>query len=167
MERLLARASELDAADRSGAAVNDLRNAAMEAGISATAFDTALAEMRDADRPRTPAFPFGESRVKPLLAMSVGLIVAGMLVMGRVFSPARPASPPMAEEAITLRCLAPAEAADMVRPMLALQTNTVWYSAERAPHVINVRATPEQIQRVKALLDERERASSPACVTPR
>ncbi|HYW30940.1 MAG TPA: hypothetical protein VE869_05480 [Gemmatimonas sp.] len=40
--RLLARASELDAARRTGVEVADLRTAAMEAGISAASFEAAL-----------------------------------------------------------------------------------------------------------------------------
>jgi hypothetical protein len=165
MERLLARASELDVADRSGAAVNDLRAAAMEAGISASAFDKALAEMRDAERPRVPAFPIRRSRVRPLMAAAVGMIVAGLLVLGRTLSTPIPATPAMTEEAIVLRCLAPAEAAELIRSDLQLKTNAVWFSEDRAPHLLNVRGTRDQISRVKATLDDREQPNSPACTS--
>ena len=50
--RLLERATELDAAYRVGGTVAELRAAAIEAGISAPAFDAALAEMRDAEESR-------------------------------------------------------------------------------------------------------------------
>src|SRR5688572_4542995 len=47
--RVLARASELDAAFATGTVAN-LRSAAVEAGISSRAFDAALAEVRAADK---------------------------------------------------------------------------------------------------------------------
>ena len=54
-ERLLERASELDAALRGGTlAVSDLRSAATEAGISPEAFDAALAELRRAEEVPAP-----------------------------------------------------------------------------------------------------------------
>jgi hypothetical protein len=100
-ERLLARASELDAAHGAGAAVDDLRAAAAEAGISAGAFVVMLS--------RTPTDA-----------------VAG-------------AAAPMVEEAFVLRCLSPGEAAELVRPLLHLPTNTVIYSPTHAPRVLTIR----------------------------
>jgi hypothetical protein len=101
-ERLLARASELDAAHGAGAAVDDLRAAA---------------------------------------------------------------AAPMVEEAFVLRCLSPGEAAELVRPLLHLRTNTVVYSPTHAPRVLTIRATAAQIQNVRSVLDQHEGAGAPACAS--
>lgn len=47
--RVFARASELDSAHQARATIAELRAAAVEAGISAYAFDAALAEIRNVD----------------------------------------------------------------------------------------------------------------------
>jgi hypothetical protein len=98
-ERLLQRASELDVAERSSAKLAQLRDAAVEAGISATAFDKALAEMR------VEAAPVATVRrsalTLPRIAAVAGIIVAlllAALTVGRMVAPApaqtpRPAVP--------------------------------------------------------------------------
>ena len=117
--RLLERATELDAAYRVGGTVAELRAAAIEAGISASAFDAALAEMRDAE----------ES----------GASVA------------------------RLCCLSSNQAADLARPFLRLPTNTVVYSPERTPGELTIRATRDQIDNVRSVLDRNDGAGSQAC----
>ena len=165
--RLLARASELDAAFRSGAAVADLRVAATEAGISPRAFDAALAELHGAEQAPVPA-ETGEVTKRPrrwALAGVSGLITAGalMLILGTAVSrTVAPAIPPMVEQAFLLRCLAPGEAAELVRPLLGLRTNSVAYSPI-APRVLTVHATPEQLREVRSVLDEHEVPGSAAC----
>lgn len=104
---LLSRASELEIAQASGSPVSDLRRAAMEAGISPSAFDAALAEMQVARQPAAPAQPRHASK----------LVVW------------------------TMRGLA----------------------AATESRVLNIKATPKQLQKVKAMLDERE-ANFSACV---
>ena len=54
--RLLARASELEAARGAELSVAELREAAREAGIAPAAFEQALAELRDEER-AVPAVP--------------------------------------------------------------------------------------------------------------
>ena len=68
-ERLLARASELDAARRRGAAVSDLRAAAEEAGISPQAFDAALAELNESDAATRGADAHGPTRAPRVLTI--------------------------------------------------------------------------------------------------
>jgi hypothetical protein len=166
-ERLLARASELDAADGAGAPVADLRAAAAEAGISAGAFDAALAELHRAGQGRVSDVS-GRPR-RRMWARAVGvavLIAAGTFAIMRSRVPTSAtaaATTPMVEEAIVLRCLSPGEAAELVRPLLRLRTNTVVYSPTHAPRVLTIRATPAQIQNVRSLLDRREGAGAPAC----
>ena len=84
--RLLTRASELDAAQRAGTVVAELRAAATEAGISPTAFDAALSELHEGKaqvpdeikpRRRVPMWAF----TAVVAALTIGaLFVALMLI---------------------------------------------------------------------------------------
>lgn len=106
--RLLARASELDALRNDDVAVADLRAAAAEAGISAPAFDAALAELRHTGRvPANDGLPRRRRGVRSGAALLAGAVViaAGILVT-RLPSPSidasktRPGEPPRATAAI-------------------------------------------------------------------
>jgi hypothetical protein len=166
--RLLARASELDTALTSGAVrVADLRAAATEAGISAPAFDAALAELRDAGPAGlhgAPRQPRRRGRAWGLAAACAALIAAGALGLSL-----RPAAPgpvpgaPMVDEAYLLRCLSGAEAADLIRPHLTLPANTA--RVREGSRVLNVRATPAQLRQIRAVLERHESAGSPACAS--
>jgi len=160
--RLLARASELDAA---GAKVSDLRAAAAEAGISTRAFDEALAELEEEQVPDVSVLPPRRSRMW-MLAAGVAALIA-IFAIGRTFPPAASGTTaPMIEEAIQLRCLSAGQAAALIRPHLNLRTNTIVYSAG-APGVLTIRATAAQIQNVKSVLDQYESSppGSPACAS--
>ena len=174
-ERLLTRASDLDAARGAGSDVHALRSAAAEAGISMPAFDAALAELREADKA-----PLLEVRAQlRRRARFWGLAVAGMFVfaLGAVFflwvarrapagvSVGPPEGAPVVEESILLGCLSPGEAAEMVRPLLTLPSNTIVISPERAPRVLTLTATPTQLEEVKAMLSKVEDPASQACAT--
>jgi len=163
--RLLERATELDAAYRVGGTVAELRAAAIEAGISAPAFDAALAEMRDAEesrasvaqvptRPRRPWRPFA--------AAIMALLALGSVGLARNRAPTSDGGA-MIEESIRLRCLSSNQAADLARPFLRLPTNTVVYSPERTPGELTIRATRDQIDNVRSVLDRNDGAGSPAC----
>ena len=52
----------------------------------------------------------------------------------------------MVEEAFLLHCLSPGEAAELIRPLLRLGTNTIVHSPARAPRVLTIRATPAQME---------------------
>ena len=101
--RVLARASELDSASHAQATVSDLRAAAMEAGISAHAFDTALAEVQEQERVSVRKFRQPRStRRRWVSVIGLALVMAtGTLVVSRLL----PAStviyypPPSVEEA--------------------------------------------------------------------
>ena len=62
-----------------------------------------------------------------------------------------------------LRCLPSNQAADLARPFLRLPTNTVVYSPERTPGELTIRATRDQIDNVRSVLDRNDGAGSPAC----
>lgn len=164
--RLLERASELDADRLTGAALADLRAAALEAGITADAFDAAVAELRDGAQARVPdaTQPRRRPRRKGLVIAVAALLALGSLAVSRMLVPT-PAGVPMVEEAILLRCLSPGEAAELIRPLLGLRTNTIVYSPAQAPRVVTIRATPAQIQEVRSVIDQHESAGSPACAT--
>lgn len=163
--RLLERATELDSAYRAGGTVAELRAAAIEAGISAPAFDAALAELRDAEQPRPSVTqaPIKPRRPwRPFAAAIAALVALGSVGLARNPTPAS-ASAPMIEESIRLRCLSSGQAADLARPFLRLPTNTVVYSPERTPGELTIRATREQIDNVRAALNRNDGAGSPAC----
>jgi hypothetical protein len=159
-DRLLARASELDALRQSGATVAELRAAAVEAGISADAFNAALGEMNTPAAPAPPvnASPARRGRRWALVA-ALTTVILGSLTVGRM-TPA--ASSQLVEESFVLNCLAAGDAAELIRPHLA-QSGTVSISPEQSSRVLTVRATMEQIQTVRALLKMRDAAGSPAC----
>lgn len=166
--RLLERASELDVAGGAGSALADLRAAAAEAGISARAFDAALAELQGNGNPSVPEVQKRlqpRSRMRAFTTVLVALLAAGaMAVFYDRAATGEAAVPgaPIVEEAILLRCLSPGEAAELIRPLLPLSSNSVVYSAAYAPRVLTVRATEEQMQNVKSMLDKYEGAAG-AC----
>jgi hypothetical protein len=167
--RLLARASELDAANRGGAAVADLRAAAAEAGISTGSFDAALGELEAAEQARVPDVSGRRQRARRWAfgAAVAALIAVGTLAVLEMRAPGDAATPggvPIVEEAVLLNCLSPAEAAEVIRPILDEQT-TIVVSPDRAPRVITIRATPAQMERVRSVLDRYEGAGSTACAT--
>lgn len=167
--RLIDRAIELDAAPRTGAPVAELRAAAAEAGISAAAFEAALAELRAAEEQRTHKATGRprRSRARPFVAVLLGLAAftgyAGLRRATPVDSAA--AAVPVVEQAFLLRCLSPGEAAELIRPLLHLPANTIVHSPARAPRVLSVKGTADQMASVKALLDKHESAESAACAS--
>jgi hypothetical protein len=161
-ERVLSRASELDAALRGGTmAVSELRAAAVEAGISSEAFDAALAEVRDAEEAPVPNVSTQPPahRWRWLLGVAAVLVTVGTLGVARVAPDA--AGPPMVEQTFLLRCLSAGQAARLVRPVLDLPTNAVMASPDG---VLIVHATSVQIEKVHSVLDPYESAGAPACV---
>jgi hypothetical protein len=161
-ERLLARAAELDADLRTRDELATLRAAATEAGISSAAFDKALEEMRaDAATPAVPARAPRPWRRTLALAAVVALLstyVVGRTVVGR----AAPAVSTV-EQAFQLRCITPDQAAALIRPMLQDESSRVLASPTRAPGVLTVRTTPEQMRSVR---DRLLREDGAACTVP-
>jgi hypothetical protein len=168
-ERLLARASELDAAS-AGATVTELREAAAQAGISHRAFDAALAELQGESASRalaSEASPRGRGRVLTLVLAATLLIAAGAFAVKRTVVPTGAgagANVTAVEEAFLLRCLSGNEAAELVRPLLSREHTTALVRAT-APRVLTIRATPEQLREVRALLEQHEGTGSTACTS--
>lgn len=170
--RLLGRAAALDA--ERGATVAQLREAAREAGISSAGFDAALAEMehRPAEPPTPPVASRPASRGARRWPGAAGLAVllaAGTVavVQNRPSGGTAAASPTgTVEEAFLLRCLAPDDAAELVRPLLAAgRSASATIAPDYALRALRIRATPARLAQVRALLTERDGAASPACLT--
>lgn len=119
--------------------------------------------------PRAPdpvGWPWRRRRTWALGAASVVLVAVGALAVARGRTSAGAAgSPgvPTVEEAILLRCLAPGDAAELVRPLLSDRWSRVVIAPEHAPRVLTVRTTPAQMRRVRAAIAEDERAVRPGC----
>ena len=166
-DRVLARASELDAALRSGASVAQLRTAALEAGISEAAFEAALAEVQrggSVTEPRRP--PWWR---KSFLAFAVLFLLAGVGVTAlRMILPA-PVAPPAAveivEEPILLRCLAPEDAGALLAPVMKGENATIRVSSTDGGRVLTVSGTRAQVAEAKDVLARHE-ATLPACDVP-
>lgn len=156
-EHLFKRAAELDAVHRAGSQVSMLRVAAIEAGIQSDAFDAALAEMDSGGATAPTSVP---RRRWPNLAIYlsvVALISAGVVTVSRLIR----APLPTVEEAFGLRCLSPGDAAALLRPTINDASTLV--ISPPAQHVLTVRTTPDQVERVRAILD---RQDGVACQAP-
>lgn len=160
--RLLARASELDATRDSGVPIANLREAAAEAGISPHAFDAAVGELQRS-APATPV----RTREQQLRRARIWAVAAVVSLVAAVVVGRRSSSDtPVNAEAILLRCLSPSDAAELVRPLLTLPTNSVLINPEQAPHVITIRATRAQLRRVKSLLRKSDDGDGQVCAAP-
>jgi hypothetical protein len=160
-DRLLARASELDAKRATGATIADLRAAASEAGISSAAFDAALGEMKTA--PPAPVSASSPLRRRPrfLIATIAGLflLASTTLIVGRTVAPPNPL---LIEGTIRLSCMSPAEAASLLRGHLGRE-GTLSFSPGGSPQSLTIRATPGEIARAQAIVSEAERTAA-VCV---
>lgn len=167
-ERLLAHASELDKRHGAGVTVADLRAAASEAGIATTAFDEALAELDEDQHSPTPAPRARAKSRSRVVIFTIALHVAVVAVAVMATRPSgqgQVARVPLLEETLVLECLAPAEAAEMILPLLRFKENQMQINPTRAPRVVNLRVTAEQLVQVKALLAPYEAADSRTCQT--
>jgi len=160
-ERLLTRASELDAARTAGTAVAELRAAAAEAGISAGAFDAALGELRRADQAPSPVSAVSTRRWRRLF---FGLAGVGAIVLAAatIVIPTRlvgPATGNIVEHTIQLNCLSADKAVDLIRPLLKDPANTI-VRPGNASRTLIIHATPEQLQNVREAIDQVDNAQS-------
>ena len=164
--RLLERASELDAARRNELTVAELRAAALEAGISAEAFEATLAEMQTAPAQARPVDDRPQRRGRWTLSLAaIGIVLVGLVGVSREradVAAAEPALAGMVEESIILQCLTPGEAAVLLRPVLRDGASTVTAS-RTAPRVLTIRARPAGLEQAKQVLAEHERSGTTAC----
>lgn len=143
-ERLLARASELDAV---------------------------LAEMR-ARRGKEPGglvtLPSLLGRWRMVGVVAFLIACAGMVVMQQRASAvaAQAIAARTIEESLLLRCVAPAEAAEIIRPLLSQPWNTIVINPESSPNRVRVRGRTFEISRAKSELAKYEGDGSGACPVP-
>ena len=152
-ERVLKRASELDAVHATGTAIAELRAAAAEAGISEHAFEAALGELQQGGRAPGPA-----PSTKRWLRLFIGLATVGAVVLAAAMFviPARlapRATPGMAEHTIQLNCAPADQVMERIRPLLTDPNNTMVRAGNTASSII-VRVTPEQLQKVQSVVDQ-------------
>jgi hypothetical protein len=153
-ERVLKRASELDAVRAGGSAVAELRAAAAEAGISADAFDAALGELQKADQVPAPVPAVSTRRWRGLF-FGLATLGAFFLLLAAVFIPMRLAAPAPAalvSQTIQLKCLSADQALDLIRPLLTDRTTTVRTPNSTSTFII--RGTPEQVKTAQAAIDK-------------
>ena len=157
--RVLARASELETLRRAGASVAELRAAALEAGISESAFEEALGEIQRAEAAGVPDVrrPTASRLRIAVTVATVVLFLAGIFVGLRTV----PGPASVVEETFTLRCLPANEAASMLRPVL-VQTGTISFSM-RIPTELKITGTPQQLEQARAILAEQDAPGSASC----
>jgi hypothetical protein len=158
-ERILTRASELDAALTANVQLTDLRAAAKEAGISTRAFDAALAEFQASEQgPAVVTRSRRRWRPLALLAACIALIAgAAVAVFGRTVA----VSVSMVDATVSLRCLSAEEAIRLVRPYLPLPANLV--RIQHGSAVLTIRATVQQLRQIETVIEEYDGNGSPAC----
>lgn len=153
-ERLLKRASELDAVRSAGSAVAELRAAAAEAGISAESFDAALGELQTEQAPA----PVPVRAVRRWRRLFFGLagVGAAVIAAATIVIPLRlvPPTAAMVQQTIQLNCLPAGEAIELIKPLLTDPATTIAFNEKAAPRSITIRATPEQIRNVRAAIDQ-------------
>jgi type II secretory pathway component GspD/PulD (secretin) len=157
--RVLARASELEALRVAGASVAELRAAALEAGISESAFEEALGEIQRAEDAGSPDVrrPI-RTRVRIAAAVvALALILTGIFASRMVV----PAAATQVAETFTLRCIPANEAASMLRPVL-VQTGTISFSM-RIPTELTITGTPQQLEQARSILAEQDVPGSASC----
>jgi hypothetical protein len=144
---------------RAGASVAELRAAALEAGISESAFEEALGEIQRSEEAGAPEVR-RPTRLRlriALAVMALALLLLGFFVMRTI----APAPLGLVEETFTLRCMPANEAASMLRPIL-LRSGSIAFSM-RVPTELRVLGTPEQLRQARSILAEKDVPGSPAC----
>src|SRR5688500_4326532 len=160
--RVLERASELEALRRAGASVADLRAAAVEAGISESAFEEALGEIQRADSAGAPAVRRPTLRRLRVAAAVVAFALLGtaVYVIPRI-APAPESAAAVIEQTFTLRCIPANEAASMLRPIL-VRSGRISFSM-RIPTELKITGTRQQLLQAEWVLAEQDVPGSAAC----
>lgn len=153
-ERLLARTAELDLAQRSGAEIARLREASTEAGMLPSAFDAALAELRDEGRRRQPRVSLLGSRgVRRVLAVAIVSVVAVVATKRAVSSPVAGV-----EQVFSVRCMPASIAATaLVRSLPNPASTELTIPPNDAAHTLTIHtATRKQMEEVREAIEQME-----------
>jgi hypothetical protein len=168
-QRVLARASELDAERDARGSIAELRTIAMEAGISAQAFDAALAEVGQIeDNLPTTARPprWRRARTWAAAAAIAALLATGAIGVTRLFPSYGvdyQVQAPIFEEAFLLNCLTADEAAMLIRPALRPRSNVLVAAPAGRGRILTVRGAPSQLENVRAILERYDASDPSAC----
>ena len=79
-KQILARAAQIDASERMGVSVLDLKSAAVEAGISAAALDRALSEVTNVEDASPAQTRTGKSQRRKFAAVAIAVVIIGFWV---------------------------------------------------------------------------------------
>lgn len=147
----------------------DLRAAAAEAGISSQAFEAALAEYQaGASAPAHGTRPDFQRRTSrwALAAVAAAVIIFGltMIVIPIAVSRGSETRPvAMTQVVISLQCLSPTAAAELIRPILNLDENLVIASGQPNTRQLTVTANSQQWESISDPLAKEDGAGSNAC----
>jgi hypothetical protein len=157
-ERLLARASELD----TGAShVAELKQAAMEAGISEAAFEAALAEYRDEKTAAKATEVVDQRKQVRRFGMVIAALVSLVFAFGMMVVPSRVQRVDPFQTEISLSCTSADAATQIARSVLDPSTSSI----SARPGSLTISApTQAQLDRVRELITQRER--SVGCSVP-
>ena len=102
--------------------------------------------------------------MRPALTILAGGLATALLVSG---IRDETVAAPIVEERISLQCLTPFDAAELVRRRLADQDILVTINPNIEPGLLRIRATPTLLREAKELLANRDGAAASACLFPR
>jgi hypothetical protein len=181
--RLLERASEIDARLRAGSTVAELREAANAAGISAEAFEAALAEVQLEGKkvpvmvfePAAPPQPkFNYRRFFTTISLQLIIVLVPLILYKyntskRVRSVSASAASGIEayQHEIQLRCLSAEEASSIVKPIVMQKGSAAsgFRMAMRSsqPGVLRMTASDELLQEIRTALTKAENDPARTC----
>jgi hypothetical protein len=145
--QLLERAGEIDS---DSTTVDTLRAAAREAGISEAAFEAALVEMRGQQMPRSALRGHRPAR-RWAAAIAATAIFFGAMTMVVIPRLVRPATPPVEDHTILVRCLPMKTAQEIAQALMTEPGNEVQLSA--GSRYLRIRATNDQMAIIQSAFD--------------
>ncbi|WP_396224557.1 hypothetical protein [Gemmatimonas sp.] len=168
--RLIQRAAEIDATD-SPLTATQLREVALESGISSAAFERALSEMRtEAGMSREVAAAKSDRAVTVswkgrtgAAFLGVLLVAVAMLAYGNRSERTTPSLDPLQDATIKLTCLSEGDAAVLARDYLPKGASTLKWNAVREPGILYMHAPAQSISQFKERLAAAERDGATIC----
>lgn len=167
--QVLQRASEIDASGQAGTSILDLRQAALAAGISAHAFDRALAEVQqqpvgisEIAKPPVRAAHRGFRFIGMFTILMLALLIPLAFLSRTGRSVRENAGPTMVDAIIELRCLSPSDAGLLLRPLFPKGKSSMSWS-DRAPRELRIHSTATQIRLMREKVAEVEGDAATVC----
>lgn len=180
--KLLERASEIDARLRAGSTVAELREAARSAGISAEAFEAALAEvvpeakktpemMFERAEPPAPSFNYRRFLARLVLYLTPLMVPMVYLIVNaerrqRSFEP-QSAAPVYPQHDLRLSCLSAEEAAAIAKPILMQKgpeaRGSRMETTSGQPALLRIATSDQLLQEITVAIAKAENDPSRTC----